>query len=35
MTPENIQMIDTFERPLQVTGASRELGPVQIETVWE
>ena len=35
MTPENIQMIDTFERPLQVTGASRELGPVQITTVWE
>lgn len=35
MTPENIQMIDTFERPLQITGASRELGPVQIKTDWQ
>jgi lipopolysaccharide transport system ATP-binding protein len=34
MTPENIQMIDTFERQLQVTGESRELGPVQLETHW-
>jgi lipopolysaccharide transport system ATP-binding protein len=35
MTPENIQMIDTFEKTLQITGASRELGPVQLKTTWQ
>lgn len=35
MTPENIQMIDTFERELRVTGKTRELGFCQIETQWK
>lgn len=35
MTPENIQMIDTFEKNLRVTGKSRELGICQIETDWK
>ena len=35
MTPENIQMIDTFEKQLKVTGQTRELGCCQIETAWK
>ncbi|MFC3193138.1 polysaccharide ABC transporter ATP-binding protein [Marinicella sediminis] len=35
MTPENIQMIDTFKKMVQITGESREHGPVQIETRWQ
>jgi len=35
MTPENIQMIDTFEIPLRITGQTRELGSCQIETRWK
>ncbi|VAW39913.1 Teichoic acid export ATP-binding protein TagH [hydrothermal vent metagenome] len=35
MTPENIQMIDTFEKELRVTGKTRELGCCQIETQWK
>lgn len=35
MTPENIQMIDTFEQPLKITGQSRELGTYQIPTHWK
>ncbi len=34
MTPENIQMIDTFEVQLRVTGQTRELGSCQIESEW-
>lgn len=34
MTPENIQMIDTFKKELRVTGQTRELGSCQIETEW-
>ncbi|WP_223787060.1 ABC transporter ATP-binding protein [Marinicella meishanensis] len=34
MTPENIQMIDTFEQPLKITGQSREMGTYQITTEW-
>ncbi len=35
MTPENIQMIDTFEKDLRVTGQTRELGSCQIEMHWK
>ncbi len=35
MTPENIQMIDTFKRPLRITGKTRELGCYQIKTQWK
>ncbi|MEZ5470534.1 MAG: polysaccharide ABC transporter ATP-binding protein [Marinicella sp.] len=35
MTPENIQMIDTFEKPLRVLGKTRELGATRLEMVWK
>lgn len=35
MTPDNIQMIDTFKKQLRVTGRSREQGTYQIETEWK
>ena len=35
MTPENIQMIDIFEKQLRVTGQTRELGSCRIETTWK
>ncbi len=34
MTPDNIQMIDTFKKELRITGQTRELGCCQIETEW-
>lgn len=34
MTPDNIQMIDTYEKQLRVSGKSRELGVVQLTTEW-
>jgi lipopolysaccharide transport system ATP-binding protein len=35
MTPENIQMIDTFEKQLRVTGKTRELGSTKLEMNWK
>ncbi len=35
MTPENLQMIDTFALSLQVTGQTRELGCVRLTTDWQ
>ncbi len=35
MTPDNIQMIDTFEQYLKITGQTRELGLCQIKTHWK
>ncbi len=35
MTPENIQMIDTYEKDLRVTGKTRELGTSQLEMHWK
>jgi lipopolysaccharide transport system ATP-binding protein len=35
MTPENIQMIDTFEKSLRILGKSRELGTTQLEMDWK
>ncbi len=35
MTPDNIQMIDTFEQNLRVKGKSRELGVCQLTTRWQ
>jgi len=35
MTPDNIQMIDTFEKKLKVKGRTRELGSTQLTTEWK
>lgn len=35
MTPDNIQMIDTFEKSLRILGKSRELGSTQLEMNWK
>lgn len=35
MTPENIQMIDTFEKTLRVLGQTRELGSTRLQMEWK
>jgi lipopolysaccharide transport system ATP-binding protein len=34
LDPEGVRMFDTVEKPLSVTGATRELGLVRIEHSW-
>lgn len=35
MTPENMQMIDTFEKYLRVVGQTREMGATRLPTIWK
>ena len=35
LDPEGVRMFDTLEKPLVVTGATRELGLVRIEHRWD
>jgi lipopolysaccharide transport system ATP-binding protein len=35
LDPEGVRLFDTVERPLQVTGETRELGFVRLEHRWE